>query len=744
MMFSGKVLTVLFLMLTFQKAQSQSYSGFLEDNYNGVHGILSNPANIADSRLKLDVNLAGVSAFFGNDYLGVNLGDLFRDFENTFDEASKSPKNNNFLAANLDILGPAAMLSMSQKHSIALYTRGRIFLNIDDVNGNTIDKEGGFNENEDFFINEGDISGQLNLWTEIGATYARVLADKEEHFLKGGLTVKYLSGVRHDYINGSGITVDYDNALRLVTTTGQLTQGRDFSEGSDVLDDLLSFGSSSGFGADLGLVYEWRPEHAKYTLMDANGNPKANRGVNKYKLKLGLSITDIGRINNENGEEETYNLNATQDVDNFDGQDLDEALQENFATIGTTRLSAPSALPTALHATADWNIGSKFYLNLNTDISLRERNRINTAHVINQVGLTPRLETAWLSIYSPISLMQGIGLRWGAGLRMGPFYLGSGSVLTSFLGQTRTIDAFAGVKVPIYQAKLRDRDNDGIFNQEDACPDVPGPVENQGCPWPDTDKDGVLDKDDSCIDQPGPAENDGCPWKDTDEDGILDKDDSCPNEAGPVENQGCPWKDTDNDGALDHNDDCPETPGLQEFNGCPDTDGDGIMDKEDRCPNEAGSLENKGCPDTDGDTLVDLDDECPNVAGPVSNNGCPEVTQEIQKQLNDYARTILFDTGKATIKTESVSVMVDIIQILNEYPNAKFTVEGHTDSIGSSESNQKLSEARANTVLNFLINEGISSTRLTAIGFGEDKPIATNDTANGRKQNRRVEINLVK
>ena len=94
-MFSGKILAGLFLILTMQKAQSQSYSGFLEDNYNGVHGILSNPANIADSRLKLDVNLVGVSAFFGNDYLGANLGDLFRDFENTFDEASKTPKDNN-------------------------------------------------------------------------------------------------------------------------------------------------------------------------------------------------------------------------------------------------------------------------------------------------------------------------------------------------------------------------------------------------------------------------------------------------------------------------------------------------------------------------------------------------------------------------------------------------------------------------------------------------------------------------
>ena len=187
-----------------------------------------------------------------------------------------------------------------------------------------------------------------------------------------------------------------------------------------------------------------------------------------------------------------------------------------------------------------------------------------------------------------------------------------------------------------------------------------------------------------------------------------------------------------------------KTPGLPEYNGCPDTDGDGIIDSEDRCPKEPGKKEQNGCPDKDGDTLVDIDDQCPDIAGPVSNNGCPEVTQEVQKQLNDYAKTILFDTGKATIKPESVSVMVDIIQILNEYPNAKFTVEGHTDSVGSNQSNQRLSEARANSVLDFLINEGISANRLQAIGYGEEKPIASNTTKLGRKQNRRVEINLIK
>ena len=85
----------------------------------------------------------------------------------------------------------------------------------------------------------------------------------------------------------------------------------------------------------------------------------------------------------------------------------------------------------------------------------------------------------------------------------------------------------------------------------------------------DRDKDGVLDKDDLCPDVPGPKENDGCPWPDTDGDGILDKDDACPEVAGPKENNGCPWPDTDGDGILDKDDACPTVPGLPEYNGCP-------------------------------------------------------------------------------------------------------------------------------------------------------------------------------
>ena len=234
----------------------------------------------------------------------------------------------------------------------------------------------------------------------------------------------------------------------------------------------------------------------------------------------------------------------------------------------------------------------------------------------------------------------------------------------------------------------------------------------------------------------------GCP--DRDNDNVADKDDACPDEAGLPELKGCP--DRDGDGIADKDDACPDEAGKPEFNGCPDTDGDGVPDNVDQCKDVAGPKENNGCPwpDTDGDGVLDKDDECVDVPGPASNNGCPEVTQEVQTQLNSFAKTILFDVNKATIRPESATVLNNIVNVLNKYKNAKFSIEGYTDTTGSKAKNQKLSEDRAYSVKAYLIDKGIDQARLTAKGFGPEKPIASNKTKKGRELNRRVEINLVK
>ena len=258
----------------------------------------------------------------------------------------------------------------------------------------------------------------------------------------------------------------------------------------------------------------------------------------------------------------------------------------------------------------------------------------------------------------------------------------------------------------------------------------------------DTDKDGIPDKDDACPDVAGPKEFNGCP--DTDGDGIPDKDDACPDVAGLKEFNGCP--DTDGDGIADKDDACPEVAGLKEFNGCPDTDGDGVPDKDDKCPDVAGPAENGGCPwpDTDGDGVLDKDDQCVNEAGPASNNGCPEPNDDDQKRLNQYAKTILFDTGKASIKFESAEILSQIINVLKKFPKSRFRIEGHTDSTGKRAKNITLSQNRADAVKIYLIQGGIASDRLESIGYGPDKPIASNKTRKGRELNRRVEINLIK
>ena len=258
----------------------------------------------------------------------------------------------------------------------------------------------------------------------------------------------------------------------------------------------------------------------------------------------------------------------------------------------------------------------------------------------------------------------------------------------------------------------------------------------------DTDKDGIPDNKDACPEVAGLKEFNGCP--DTDGDGIADKDDACPQVKGPKEFNGCP--DTDGDGIPDKDDACPEVAGPKEFNGCPDTDGDGIADKDDKCPDVAGPAENGGCPwpDTDGDGVLDKDDLCPEVAGPASNKGCPEPDEKEQKQLNQYAKTILFDTGKATIKFQSAEVLNQIINVLKKYPNSRFRIEGHTDSTGKKAKNMILSQNRADAVKVYLIQGGIDAGRLESQGFGPEKPIASNKNKKGRELNRRVEINLIK
>lgn len=218
--------------------------------------------------------------------------------------------------------------------------------------------------------------------------------------------------------------------------------------------------------------------------------------------------------------------------------------------------------------------------------------------------------------------------------------------------------------------------------------------------------------------------------------------------------------DRDGDGIADDADACPAQAGTAseepKRNGCPapiDSDHDGIADGEDACPNEAGPSSSdsakNGCPlppDRDADGIIDASDACPEVAGHASDdaakNGCPEVVADRQIELTGRVE---FATGSAAIDAggETQNVLKEVARLLKSNPSIKkVRVEGHTDAKGNADTNKTLSANRAASVVAWLVRAGIEPGRLTSAGFGSERPLAENETAEGRRQNRRVEFHI--
>ena len=211
--------------------------------------------------------------------------------------------------------------------------------------------------------------------------------------------------------------------------------------------------------------------------------------------------------------------------------------------------------------------------------------------------------------------------------------------------------------------------------------------------------------------------------------------------------------DTDNDGVIDQLDKDPNTPvGVQVYgNGVPiDSDADGVPDYLDKCIFVKGLKENNGCPfinDIDKDGIADKDDKCPEVKGIEMYQGCPDSNSLRIKELvtvMSYSKNIYFDSDSNSIKNGFYYTMLDdVVSIMLKNKEITFSVFGYTDNVGSVNYNLKLSERRANAARNYLIERGVEADRITAKGFGKLNPTYSNETAQGKQLNRRIEIKSV-
>ena len=662
--------TLFILLCVYTWGISQTYLGVSTSNYAGSMGTQLQPASFVDGRFVFDLNLVG---FNNNTYQNFGYFDAkaMRDAQgkggywwkksfgdSTIYAAWASPDSTfmdrfivrNYSAETKKVLGLYSNtqidllnfnVHINPKIAVGLFGRVRSITNIDNMDPklailaeNELDYSLLWNQK----LNEELINLNQLTWNEYGFNYGQIVLDNKEHFIKVGGSIKLLSGNTAAYFYTNNFEYNLKNS-----DTSFLLQG-DFNYGySENIDsyinagginpmDFLKRNSNWGLGIDLGAVYEWRENYENYQYdMDGETGIWA-RHRNKYKLRVGASLLDLGGMRfTKGGLSRNFTVNSTSpfdltvfesasDLQEFDQvidsliQNPDQAWIAQQDTSSTFYMRTPSAFSIQV----DYHIWKGFYVNATSMINLIGKKTDSKVKVANQFSITPSFDIAGIGLHLPLSYNKYSGFRAGIATRLGPLTVGVTDYRPLLArGKVKGLELFAGLRLPILYGEVKDDDKDKVSNKMDDCRDTPGIWAFKGCP--DTDGDGIQDLKDACINEPGLAEFNGCPDRDGDK--IIDKLDDCPDLAGLPEFKGCP--DTDGDKIIDPKDQCPTIAGELYMNGCPDRDHDSITDLEDLCPDNFGPLENKGCPDSDKDGLFDYIDECPLVAGPIENKGCP-------------------------------------------------------------------------------------------------------------------------
>lgn len=823
--YKNSVLVLLFLVGPVGLLSAQDFLPTLNDNQMGINQVLLQPAAIVDSRFKVDVNFFGFSSEIYNNLVSFNGAGLLRPYDMINDPAwwdnnstlvgpNGKPKSGYVTA---DVLGPSVLVTINAKNAIGFTSRLRQVLSIDDIDEslvmpiyNGIDDQSYY----DKWYHAHNARSAQNVFADYGLSYATECLNTGTHYLKAGLTVKLLQGLGGSYIKAEDLYYYVDQngvegATSISWNSPHVQYGAsdnwDWQEDNNGIAGTgfrYTFIANPSFGLDLGAVYEFRPKYKNYLYNMDGETDLVRKDQNKYLVKVGISVLDIGRLRYKKAYgSQDFVMNQTPNAQSLYENQINDfpanthwMNMENlsfsfppyvdFSDTIANRISANAGwsnynenkdyfnvtLPTAISLQADVNVVKGFYVNLTTYTALHTGvDNTGSAHYTSNYSITPRYEHKWFSVMIPFTYGTVQKFNVGLGIRAAFVYLGINNLISGLISDPYGSSFYIGVKVPIWQEKPpADRDKDGVSDKKDRCIDDPGTWENMGCPdrdgdgvvdiddmcpdeyglkifkgCPDRDNDGIPDYEDDCPDVPGPKLTKGCP--DRDGDGVIDAQDECPDVPGPPELHGCP--DRDGDGVPDYKDKCPDEPGPPEQGGCPwvDTDGDGVKDSEDHCPTVPGPPENFGCPytDTDGDGVIDKDDRCPLTPGPPENFGCPIIKVEEAKVLKTAFENLEFATGKAVIVLSSFASLDELAALLVSKPTWKLKISGHTDNVGNDEANMTLSKNRAQATGKYLQGKGVAPSQLIIEWFGETRPVADNSTPEGRQKNRRVEMQVV-
>ncbi|WP_266364003.1 DUF5723 family protein [Tellurirhabdus rosea] len=474
-------------------ASGQYLAGHVNSNYAGTNSLYHNPAFAADSRYRVHVNLATADAFINNNFLRWNApfsfislisGNVPRPYRNEKglvrweksymqETQHHRPKH---VASAMDLRGPSLLINLNPRWGLGLTTRVRTGVGMRRVSENLArqlynSKPDEVATDELFYENQRGYAA-LNSAFEMGGTVGYVLADNEEDFWKVGLTLKRLVGLYNAHIHLDRATYElignpgdkaYE-ALAIHNANGEL--------GYTSFDGLANFrftpgwllgraAAGGGWGADLGVVYEHRPDVRRYRYRDGKHGMQKDASQNKYQYRISASLTDLGGIRYRNAN---YVTNYPVNVENklltkeFLGEvkDLDDVTNGFVSALGISDAEKQSrmnaSLPTALQLSVDYKVRPHVYVNALWVQSLTGA-RSRGMRTPSMVGVVPRWETRWAEVSLPVLWQADYSnLSVGAAVRLGTIFVGSDNLAGILnVGKPRGASVYAGAGIPLFR-----------------------------------------------------------------------------------------------------------------------------------------------------------------------------------------------------------------------------------------------------------------------------------------------------
>jgi hypothetical protein len=452
-----KVLLSFILAASITSLNAQRMMGIATSNWCGTNSITLNPASIADSRTRFSLDLFSINFGIDNNLASVDfakaagstsgtpqVGDIFTFSKN---------KAFNVLMPVADFHLPGIMVSIDQKNSVAITTRVRVFNQFNHFDQGLLRSvlDPNYTGGSDVAISSQKFNWTANIWSEIRLTYAREVYNKDEHYIKAGITVSRLGGIGFLSLKGENLDGHYYSASDSIHTnntdlqfaTSVVDNASDLSSGlGSIFGNFFDKKSGSGWGADLGAIYEYRPE-------ETNNDDQSN---NKYKVRASLAITDLGSMSytsqivkvSANGSMSTGDL--AKNFANY--TDFTEYARSRGYTLDTSKGTTKVHLPTAMVLGLDYYVGSHFYINGTWIANLANRMNFGNSYY-GQLTFTPRWDTRYFSVGVPLTY-SGMthGMKAGLGIRLAGLYFGSDDML-AFMGGSYGVNFYLGGYIPI-------------------------------------------------------------------------------------------------------------------------------------------------------------------------------------------------------------------------------------------------------------------------------------------------------